>query len=256
MKRTAMVAVAAAVMSISISTGARIIVGAQADTITIIVRLILPFLIAVPLALIGFTYLEKLENSYLALLSKTNELARQASVDPLTGLLNRRSFIRQFELAVEHRVSGLFLIADVDYLKTINDFFGHPVGDKAILSIAAALRGVLGDKSLIARIGGDEFCAFVPLTSRQASSQLQLAINTVATRLFREATGLEAEAVTLSVGAVPLAAGLSFDDAILAADAALYSQKRERPMEGNVSPRRRSERRGAAFPLPDAALHG
>lgn len=238
MKRTVVVTLVAAAISISTSTGIRILVGAQADVITILVRLTLPFIIAIPLALIIFTHLERLEQSYTALLARANELAREASVDPLTGLMNRRSFVKQFELALDHGIKGRFLIADVDYLKTINDLHGHPVGDKAILAIAQALRDVLGDKSLIARIGGDEFCAFVPLAATESQKWPQ-AIGQAATQLFRESTGLTAERLSITVGAIPSTAGMTFDSAVAAADAVLYGNKQSRTPSAEAALRRR-----------------
>lgn len=90
-RRTGYVAVAAAAISISISTGVRFLMGTEADSVTVAVRFSLPFLIAIPIGLVWFNKLEKLEASYCDLLRKTNELMTKAGTDPLTGLRNRRS---------------------------------------------------------------------------------------------------------------------------------------------------------------------
>src|SRR5690606_9848299 len=121
----------------------RLLLGVQSDGITIFVRLVLPFLIAIPIALVWFTKLERLERAYRILAKQANGLARSASTDPLTGVFNRRHFIAQFNHAMELEVPGWFLIADIDYLKAINDRYGHLVGDEAVLATAQALVTVL-----------------------------------------------------------------------------------------------------------------
>jgi len=90
LKKSAIVTIICAAISISVSTGIRFYLGVQSDTITIIVRLILPFIIAFPIAIMLFAKIEKLEKAYRSLLKEARELAKCASTDPLTGLLNRR----------------------------------------------------------------------------------------------------------------------------------------------------------------------
>lgn len=220
----------AAAMSISISTGIRVVLGIEADTVTVAVRIVLPFLIAIPLALLWFTHLERLEKAYRDLLKHTAELTRRASADPLTGVLNRRSFVEHFDLAQERGAAGFLLIADVDYLKSINDRFGHPAGDAAIMATAAALRETLGPQSLIARIGGDEFCAFLPTETAHDVAALNLRMNDIATREFQTRTGLDEE-MSLTLGYQSCHRGLTFEAAIARADKMLYGSKRERGLK-------------------------
>lgn len=226
-KRTAIVTLVAASISISLSTGIRILVGAEADAITIAVRLVLPFVIAIPLGLVWFTKLDALELSYRELLKKTNQLAKTASADPLTGLLNRRSFVEQFEVARAHGVGGSFCIADIDYLKAINDSFGHLAGDDAILATGEALSSILGEESLIARIGGDEFCAFVPYPVGDVE-ELSRRINEVAAEEFRKRSGLLDYQLGVSIGHQICRSGLTFRDLMARSDNSLYRSKRHR----------------------------
>ncbi len=85
--------------------------------------------------------------------------------DPLTGLLNRSSFLDQLEHAAQTRRGineqiGLFII-DLDGFKGINDGFGHDVGDELLRQLADSLKFQGEDLDAIARLGGDEFAAFV-----------------------------------------------------------------------------------------------
>lgn len=231
LKRTAAVSIIAAIVSISISTGIRFLLGVHSDTITIVVRLVLPFIIAIPIALIWFSKLERLEVAYRALVRQANELSRAASTDPLTGVLNRRSFIEQFERAMEIGVHGWFIIADIDYLKLINDNFGHLAGDEAVISTARALQTVLPVDSLIARIGGDEFCAFVPGVSKDDMLSLLSRVSELAGANFADAIRADGASLSISVGNLACKPNQTFKDVISQADERLYRKKRMRNLQ-------------------------
>lgn len=224
LKRTLTVTLIAAAISISVSTGIRFVIGAEADMVTVIVRLVMPFVIAIPLGLVWFSKLERLEKSYRTLTKKANELARHASTDPLTGLLNRRSFAEKFDLAVSLDIKGVFLLADLDELKSINDRMGHLAGDDAIIAVGTALSTVLGEESLVGRIGGDEFCAFLP----EWSDDIPERVNRLASEEFRSRTGVADVTVSASIGHATCRAGKKFRDMIALTDTRLYSRKRDR----------------------------
>jgi diguanylate cyclase (GGDEF)-like protein/PAS domain S-box-containing protein len=82
-------------------------------------------------------------------------------VDDLTGLYNRRGFLtvaeHQLKLAVRNRKSLLLLFIDLDNLKDVNDEFGHPIGDQALIQTTRILKKTFRGSDIIARIGGDEF---------------------------------------------------------------------------------------------------
>ena len=85
--------------------------------------------------------------------------------DELTKILNRRGFMEQ-ALATVHRIKGreaLIMFGDLDHLKEVNDCFGHGDGDFAITSAAKLITGILPRDGFAARIGGDEFVAFIPV---------------------------------------------------------------------------------------------
>lgn len=228
LKKTATVSLLAAAISISVSTGIRYILGVHSDTITIIVRLILPFVIAIPLALVWFTRLEKLQKAYRNLVRHSNELARTASSDPLTGLLNRRAFIEQFDGAMQLNVRGWFLIADVDFLKKINDAFGHPAGDDAILCVAQAMESELPPEALIARIGGDEFCAFIPRGNHEDITTILHRINAAAAEFFANKRNYILQPLSISIGYLTVKPNQTFAEIMSLTDERLYRKKRER----------------------------
>jgi diguanylate cyclase (GGDEF)-like protein len=90
------------------------------------------------------------------------QLRRIATIDPLTGLTNRRGFMplaeHQLRMAERHGLSVALLFVDVDGLKAVNDRQGHDVGDAMICETGMLLRTTFRATDLVARIGGDEFC--------------------------------------------------------------------------------------------------
>jgi diguanylate cyclase (GGDEF)-like protein len=95
------------------------------------------------------------------------EVARRASVDPLTGLANRTAFSRRLQEALgtlegSGPAAPALLLLDLDDFKTINDSLGHSSGDEVLRVVAERLRGCLGPGDLAARLGGDEFAVLVP----------------------------------------------------------------------------------------------
>ncbi|WP_341316139.1 bifunctional diguanylate cyclase/phosphodiesterase [Paraburkholderia sp. IMGN_8] len=93
-----------------------------------------------------------------------SQLAQLAATDPLTGLQNRRAFVKQAERRLEAmtpdaRVSAIFL--DIDSFKSLNDRFGHAVGDHALHQIAQALMEQTTAEESVSRIGGEEFAVLL-----------------------------------------------------------------------------------------------
>ena len=99
----------------------------------------------------------------LAMSKERTELRHKtaAMIDPLTGLLNRRAFVQDAEALLLQQVArdrpiGVLLV-DLDSFKSINDRFGHPVGDKVLQVFAKTARGGLRQTDLVGRLGGEEF---------------------------------------------------------------------------------------------------
>jgi two-component system, cell cycle response regulator len=153
-------------------------------------------------------------------------LVRLAETDPLTGLLNRRAFFDQLAGRL-HRAdqaanTAAFLV-DVDHFKSVNDTYGHAVGDRVIKAVAAEVAKVA---VFAGRLGGEEFAAIVE--GLPDNRLLKLADN-----LRRACMAIPFEAddktfsVTCSIGVSRWAAGEDPDDLLKKADIALYHAKRD-----------------------------
>jgi diguanylate cyclase (GGDEF)-like protein len=108
--------------------------------------------------------LEVVSNQVAVSLQSANLYAcmeRMATRDALTGLPNRRTFMGRIEEAVaRHRRSGGtfgLILSDIDHFKSVNDTYGHPVGDEVLRQVASAFRETLRETDMPARYGGEEF---------------------------------------------------------------------------------------------------
>jgi diguanylate cyclase (GGDEF)-like protein len=156
------------------------------------------------------------------------ELECQASTDPLTGLLNRRGFETQAQVALALAFrSGRplsVLTLDIDFFKHINDQFGHDAGDLVLTSLAHLLRKRLRQADIVARFGGEEFVVLLPDTDgedalRTGHSLLQTIEETPIPQVGH---------ITASAGVSSLQAGDAdgLTDMLRRADDALYQAKR------------------------------
>ena len=95
------------------------------------------------------------------LVDYNEKIRRMASIDPLTGLKNRRSMMEVMEEFVKRGVTEKqqfsIAIGDIDFFKKVNDTYGHDVGDEVLIAVAAHLQQYMADKGSVARWGGEEF---------------------------------------------------------------------------------------------------
>lgn len=177
---------------------------------------------------------EQLDRSAREVRVLTEQLERaehEALVDPLTGLLNRRGFERRMQAQItEGRplAEGTLLLADIDRFKAINDTYGHVLGDKVIRTVAQVLTASIKGRDIAARLGGEEFVAFLPDTPvRGASSLAEQIRNAMSVRKIRRSGGDQPVGhVTLSIGVAAAEPGDSLERLIERADNALYAAKR------------------------------
>jgi diguanylate cyclase (GGDEF)-like protein len=154
---------------------------------------------------------------------------RRADTDVLTGLRSRGAIVAELERLVAsagHEGQSFSVLAiDGDGLKQMNDRYGHAVGDAALLRLGGLIIETLRDSDIIGRVGGDEFLALLPRTS---SAEALL----IAERLRRALLPKEPADLTLaaSVGIGQWSEGATAGALLLAADAALYEEKRTREL--------------------------
>ena len=151
--------------------------------------------------------------------------------DDLTGLLNRRGFLslaqQQLKIAQRENWELVLLFADLDGLKKINDTFGHPEGDRALMAVANILNETFRTSDLIARLGGDEFIVLA-INAPAAGAKA------ITTRLGENLARYNAQnryyQLSLSYGVVQFdpKRESSLENVILKADKALYENKRRK----------------------------
>lgn len=156
-----------------------------------------------------------------------HDVAELAFRDPLTGLMNRRSFFT-FAQQLDPVPGRHVLTIDLDHFKAINDEFGHAMGDRVLERVGAALRdaiaGLDGEDHCAARMGGEEFAMIVSLAEpRQAvavAEHVRSAIAAIAPEI-----GLADLTTSASIGIGEWREGLSLDEALAQSDGATYRAK-------------------------------
>jgi diguanylate cyclase (GGDEF)-like protein/PAS domain S-box-containing protein len=158
-------------------------------------------------------------------------LEYMADHDPLTGLLNRRSFERALDAHLErierHGPSGAILMVDLDHFKYFNDSRGHCAGDALIVRVAEGFRARVPSDAVLARLGGDEFAVLLPDADEAGARDGAEALM----RVVRERANPDAQGtrtwVTASVGVACFTerAGRSREECMVAADLAMYDAK-------------------------------
>jgi diguanylate cyclase (GGDEF)-like protein len=181
--------------------------------------------VAASLVLVGFV----LAHSARTQDRLTLRLEAQAGVDALTGLATRRVLDGAVQTALGRAASGrgvALILVDVDHFKAVNDEYGHPVGDDALVHVGQIVRSLARQDDVVARMGGDEIAVLLPGCDHvTAEERAELIVACV-----REAPlNLGGQALTLTVSAGAGHAPSQATDArglFKAADVALYAAKR------------------------------
>ncbi len=166
-----------------------------------------------------------------AVVTRTQELVRLSTRDPLTGLFNRGYFHERFESEVSraHRNGQPLTIAmvDVDRFKSFNDTHGHAAGDMMLRAIAAALQSSFRKTDIVSRYGGEEFVIAMPETDRGAASRkLEGVRQTIENTPIQTKSGKTVN-VTISAGLAGLPHDARTEEDLLAiADARMFQAKR------------------------------
>jgi diguanylate cyclase (GGDEF)-like protein len=182
------------------------------------------------LSLEGLLFTISIAFILLAMAKERTELRHRtaAATDALTGIANRRGFFEQSTASKrwtkDRQPTGVLLI-DIDRFKSVNDQFGHAIGDRVLQTFAEAAKSVIGPSGLIGRWGGDEFAAVLYDTGRDRALSLAERIQREFQMAASEIDGHTVRA-TLSIGMVFSAAGpLDLASLLSQADQALYRAK-------------------------------
>lgn len=160
--------------------------------------------------------------------AREREARHLAEMDPLTELGNRRGFEVHLQQAITRvertgQAASLMYI-DLDRFKPVNDTFGHLAGDAVLWAVASVLRHGVRDSDVVARLGGDEFAVILsgcsPRRAARIGGELLQTLANLSIPWDQHQLRIGA-----SIGIAPLAAGMSVDQAVAAADAQCYRAK-------------------------------
>lgn len=153
--------------------------------------------------------------------AQADAMRKQANSDPMTGLLNRRGVVEKLEASTATKMT--VAVIDVDRFKSLNDRYGHIVGDEILRAIGSRISGGVSRNDVVGRWGGDEFVVVLELGIDQGTAVIE--------RLFQQ---VSSEPLSTAVGDIPvgISVGISewidtepLDNVLARADSALYSAK-------------------------------
>lgn len=157
---------------------------------------------------------------------EVTRLGHAATIDSLSGLLNRPGFDNRLHQEVERarRQAGplAVLMADVDDFKTINDTRGHQVGDEVLKFVGSVIRSSVRVFDVCARFGGDEFAVVMPNSDRDNA---MLCAERIRQRLVERSANDQLPALTISIGVTVFGEGDQVADLLARADQSLYRAK-------------------------------
>lgn len=212
-------------------TGLAVVVDAAVVTYEVQGRAAVPIVAAVASALLVITAVLQMTARHQDAL--TARLSEIAAVDQLTGLASRR---RLEEVADEVLATGCLpgdfslgtglAIIDLDHFKTLNDTYGHPVGDAALVHVAALLRATCPSRATVARLGGDELAVLLPCGRPEELGEVMERFRAaVRSSPMNHLGRVLALSTSVGVAHLPSSRGPSLATLYAAADEALYQAK-------------------------------
>ncbi len=175
-------------------------------------------------------YVDRSMSYFKRMRDYNNQLQDLASHDPLTRVFNAGAYYRACDQQIHasHRSNQPFavLFIDLDHFKSINDTYGHAVGDDVLRTVAQTLRATVRRSDIVGRIGGEEFSVFLPNTQLHGAQQLAETL-----RVAIESIHIEVDGVRLKITASIGVAAKRFDQETMQAiqqhaDQAMYEAKR------------------------------
>lgn len=178
------------------------------------------------------TRLRAAESQISELRHTLDEAERAASIDPLTGLVNRRRFdsalAEQLAESQRHGTPFTLIMADIDHFKNFNDRFGHQTGDLVLRAVARTLREAVKGRDCVARHGGEEFALILVGAEIAGGRVVAESIRTALgrRRLVNRAKGETLGVITMSLGVTQHRPGDTQASIVERADQAMYRAKR------------------------------
>ena len=156
-------------------------------------------------------------------MTREQDLREKASVDGLTGALNRKAAEQKINALMQDKeCKGYLLMLDIDDFKTVNDTLGHAIGDLALITLVKLLKEHFRREDIIGRLGGDEFIVF--MTNTELASAVEAKGAEILDILAKSETTPH---FTVSIGAAAYpTAGNDYESLYLAADNAMYASKK------------------------------
>jgi diguanylate cyclase (GGDEF)-like protein len=171
---------------------------------------------------------KELADATLRLEVANTELKKLAESDPLTGLANRRSMDRvlkqEFDRFLRRKRPFTLLVIDLDDFKTVNDRYGHEVGDKVLKVAAGLMESVLRNEDQVFRLGGEEFCLLALDTDKEQAMALAERVRQTMDHSEIEINGDHIR-MTASIGGATFHEHMAIEDLFRVADEAMYRAK-------------------------------
>jgi diguanylate cyclase (GGDEF)-like protein len=153
-----------------------------------------------------------------------------ADTDPLTAIVNRRRFFDELKRAINsskynYRTSSMLMI-DIDFFKSINDTYGHDVGDRVLIELTQLLRTLIRNNDTVGRIGGEEFCILLrEISLDEAINRAEIIRQSVEKHKFDAKNNNISLTISIGVVMFSFSRGLTTEDIYKAADKRLYKAK-------------------------------
>lgn len=184
------------------------------------------YLVAV-IAVVAFssTLLNQIKILEALRLNQNKRLENLSKIDPLTGLANRRSIQERYEQAEVLKEEYALLMGDLDNFKSVNDTYGHDMGDEVLKSVAEIFKQTAQEGDVVCRWGGEEILMFLPKRVKEdAASTAEHILESIQALDFHAQKG-EEFSVTITIGVAVSAEGREFEEVLKKADERLYDGK-------------------------------
>jgi diguanylate cyclase (GGDEF)-like protein len=200
----------------------------EREVLTALVLKLITFDIAIATEVYHRSRVQDMDRSLKHMEAQQRTLREQLEQDALTGVSSRTSLLRTLRSAISHASKTgqplVLIMADLDHFKSINDGYGHLVGDKVLREVAGRIRAALREFDTVGRYGGEEFVILLEDTSPHTAHQIaeRVRVRIEAEPIRGAGHSLQ---ITLSQGLAQYASGDTRDSLLKKADGAMYRAK-------------------------------